>query len=152
MKLPAPWAGSQTVRGRSPNLHQTTLLQVYYMKVKEWGVRRVESVSDTDDIAPTYHWKRNCITRGRQRATALAFYSRSTKFNVQIPLRKYDLVCCWFFFYLQNFILLRECCYKCLKYLCFFIHFILLLNVNKVPYWALTKHHGCFCHSIRRAS
>lgn len=51
------------------------------MKVKECGVKRVESVSDTDDIEPTYHWKRNCITRGRQRAKALAFYSRSTKFN-----------------------------------------------------------------------
>lgn len=45
----------------------------------------MESVSDTYDIvgklAPTYHWKRNGITRGRQRVTALAFYSRSTKFN-----------------------------------------------------------------------
>lgn len=45
----------------------------------------MESVSDTYDIvgklAATYHWKINGITRGRQRVTALAFYSRSTKFN-----------------------------------------------------------------------
>lgn len=52
----------------------------------------MESVSDTYDIvgklAPTYQWKRNCVPRGRQRATALAFYGRSTKFNGIDSLKK----------------------------------------------------------------
>ena len=41
---------------------------LWKLKNAEWA--QVESVSDTYDIvgklAPTYHWKRNGVTRGRQ--------------------------------------------------------------------------------------